>query len=354
MKQHRLAAHLTGVPAMFMAAGCCLTGGVGPARAATPPEVEPRILTQTGLNLGLALHLLQNEVGLVDYNDTTPPKCTKLVSAGSIKTLSVVASSPTQRTSKIDAYFDAACKKPYVEATVKVTVVNSTETATFVETATYLQPNGKPVGTLDITDVFSVTSNIETLRGLGKFTPVGQPAADVGFTCSIPITNNAKAADCKAGVAQTFRSLKKSLASVVPFTLTASSNGAAPGVTLVSSASNLRTGPAGSLSITAPTSKTLAISGGGTAYATTTMTGSEGRFVVFPPEPTQWTFTDTKNNAQFAFHVVSNTTRAARASVTTISPAASLATIVVDESGTGKVTYADGRAAPVKGFLAVD
>ena len=70
--------------------------------------------------------------------------------------------------------------------------------------------------------------------------------------------------------------------------------------------------------------------------------------------PTMWNFTDAAHNAQFGYHVVSNTTRAARATVTAISPTSGLGTIVVDESGTGKVTYSDGRAAAVRGFLAVD
>lgn len=345
---------LTGQTPYLTTMLACLAGGMGQA-AASPPAVEPRIMTQVGLDMALTLNLLQNELGIINYNDTTPPKCTKLASAGSTKTLSVTTISPTQRVSAIDTYFDAACKKPYSHASVMVTVAVGTNTATLVETATYLQPSGKPVGTLAITDVFSIVNKIETLRGLGTFTQAGnQLAADVGFTCSTPAVNTSKVLTCKGGVAQTFRSLNKSLASIVPFTVTASENTGAPSVTLAGTASNLRIGPAGSLSITAPTPGSLGIGGGGTAYATTTLSGGEGRFTLFPPMPTMWTFTDTAHNAQFSYHVVSNTTRAARATVTAISPVSGLATIVVDESGTGKVTYSDGRAAAVRGFLAVD
>jgi hypothetical protein len=331
----------------------CVAGLAGAAAAA--PAEEPRVMTQAGLVQALSLFLLEDESDIIDNFSTTPPACTKLPSAGSIKTLSYTKVSKTEFKSKIDTYFDAACKTPYIEASVTVNISDATETFAIAETATFLQTNGKPLGILSMSDTFSIVDKVETLRGLGTFTPAGgQAKADIGFTCSIPATDTAKTAQCEGGVAQAFKSINLSVASVVPYSLTAANNTDAPSVKFVGTQSNVRTGKAGTLSITAPTPKTLAIGGGGTAYTSTAISGSEAHLTLFPPAPTLWTVTDKKNNARFAYRIVSNTTHAARATVATISPAKGLASITLDRSGTGKVAYADKTSAVVRFFLAAD
>jgi hypothetical protein len=338
-----------------LAAVVVAAGLAWPACAGAAPSEEPRVLTQLGLGQALSLFLLEDETDIIDNFSTTPPACSKLPSAGSIKTLSITQVSKTEFKSKIDTYFDAACKTPYIEATVTVTISEATETFSIAERASLFQTNGKPLGALSMSDTFSEADKIETLRGLGKFAPAGgQPVADLGFTCSIPATDTAKTAECEGGVAQTFKSLNLSVASVVPFSLTASNNTDAPSVKFAGTQSNVRTGKAGTLSITAPTPKTLAIGGGGTEYASTAVSGSEARLTLFPPAPTQWTVTDKKNNARIVYHIVSNTTHAARATVATISPAKSLASIALDRSGTGKVAYSDKTSALIRFFLAAD
>ena len=340
-----------------VAATLCLSGAAAPVLAATPPTIESRILAQAGLDATLTLNLLENQIGIIgNYNKSTPT-CTKLPSAGSVMTISETMTSKTQYKSSIDFYFDTACKKPYVEADVMTTISNTTETFTVDETAHYLRPDGTALGTLKISEVLSVTNKIETLRGLGTFTPTGpQPVADLGYTCSDPTTGNTKTLTCQAGVAQTFSSLGMSLASLVPFTITAASNANSPSVKLAGSTSNLRTGPAGSLSITAPSANTLAIGGGGTAYASTTLAGSEAHITLLPPKPTTTTVTDSNHDAKFSFKVLNNTTRTAHAAITTITPTPvkTLGAIALDESGSGKVTYSDGHNALVSNFLVAD
>lgn len=323
--------------------------------ASAAPAVEPRVMTQLGLDVALNFNLLQNETEIID-NYLSSRACSKLPYGGSINTLSVTKISTTEYKSKIDIYFDSACKMPYVEANATVTTASATDTVSISEVASYRGLDGKPLATLRITDSFSVANQIETLRGLGTFTLVGgQPTADVGFTCSVPTTGNSLTLACQGGVAQTFKLLDLSIANVVPFTITASANTNAPKVTIAGTQSNVQTGPAGSLSITAPTPQTLAISGGGTAYTSTAVSGSQAHYALFPPRPTSWTVTDQTNNAQMTFSILSDQTRAARGVVSTISPAEKLAVITLDKSGSGKVTYSDKTpAAAIRSFLAAN
>lgn len=325
-----------------------------------PPTVEPRIMLQAGLNLMQAFNLVESELDLIENYQTTPPACAVEGYGGSVKTLSVTtvssSSSGSVKRAVMDIYFDKACTKPYLSANATVTLSNSSESFSITETATYFQPNGSTLGTLQASESYHDTGSNVIVSVLGTFTPVGgQPAADVGVVCVGPTSANSKTLKCDTGVAQTFRSLNMSLASVMPVTLTANNpNLSHPSVKIVGTVSNLRTGTAGSLSITQPTSTSLGIGGGGTAYSTTTTSGSEGHFALFPPTPTLWTITDTRHNSKFSFHIVNDTGEAGLASVTSISPPSTLATINVDKSGTGTVKYSDGRSAPIRAWLAAD
>ncbi len=341
-----------GTVAVYACAACLAWTGA----AFAAPSVEARVMTQLGLDVALNLSLLQNEIDIINNNEISPPACAKLPYGGSIETLSVNKLSANKYRSKIDIYFDPACKTPYVEADVTVAITNATKTVSIAETASYRDVNGKALGQLSITDSLSLANKIETLAGLGKFAPAGgQPAADVGFTCSIPTAGNAKTLDCQGGVAQTFKLLDLDIASVVPFSITAAADTDAPKITFAGTESNVQTGPAGSLSITAPAPGTLGIAGGGTAYTSTAMSGSEGHYALFPPQPTSWTVTDTKNGAKFAYRIVSNATRAAHGTVAAIEPAKKLASIALDKSGSGKVNYSDGSpAAVIRSFLAAN
>ncbi len=318
------------------------------------PAVEPRVMTQLGLDVALNFNLLQNETVIIGHFNSSPPACEKLPAGGSVQTLSATMVSKTQYQSQIDIYFDTACTKPYVEAALTVNV--STGSFSISEVASYLGLDGNATGTLSITEHFSVTNHVEILRGLGKFAPVGgQSVADVGFTCNAPTKNNSLTLMCQGGVAQRFPKLALSIASVVPFSITAAKNTASPMVMFTGTASTVQTGPLGSLSITAPTAETLAIGGSGTSYGSTAVSGSESHYAVFPPKPTSWTVTDQGNNAQVAYSILNNTTHAARGIVTNTTTAGKLAVITVDKSGSGKVVYTDkSPAAAIRSYLAAD
>jgi hypothetical protein len=272
-----------------------------------------------------------------------------------VKTLSVTQPATDEYVSKLDAYFDAACKKPYFEADIKVKVNVTSATLSFTETGTYFRPNGKVLGKLTSSNRFSAGTALDTIVSLGKFAPVGgQAVADLGFICGIPASGTSLSINCQSGVAQTFKSLKLSIASLVPFTLTAASNATAPKVTFKGTASDVRTGPEGSLTITAPSQGELGIGGGGTVYTSTALSGSEGKFALFPAAPTSLSVTDTKGEAKFAYTVLNKTTRAADSTVEGITSRKRLATSATDATGTGTVKYSDGTSAAIRGFLAAD
>jgi hypothetical protein len=340
---------------VLMTVAACMVALSSQAAAGATLETEPRVMAQVGLGMALTLGLIENETAIINNFTASPPKCSRLPAAGSIKTLSVTQVSKTEYMSKIETFYAANCSQPYALANVTVSLGTAAQTVGIAETASFLLPNGKLNGTLRISDHLAIVNNIETLRGLGVFSPVGgQPAASVGFTCSIPTTNNALTANCKAGIAQRFTSLDLSVASVVPFLLTAAKNTNAPSVKFKGATSSVQTGKAGSLSITAPSANELAIAGGGTAYTSTSVAGSEASFTLFPPEPTLWTVNDAKNIARFSYRLVSNVTHAARAAVTTVSTGKPLASMTLDWSGSGKVAYADGSSALIRNYLAAN
>lgn len=120
-----------------------------------------------------------------------------------------------------------------------------------------------------------------------------------------------------------------------------------------SSGSAVVSGPLGGLQMTAPTTQTLAISGG-TAYGTATFKGYAGDLVVFVPTPTGWTATDSAHDQQFQIALVDNTTRLLKGSITRISTGATLATFTLDRSGSGTITYSDSSEAAVTNWLPAD
>ncbi len=155
-----------------------------------------------------------------------------------------------------------------------VTINDTSEKLSFTETATYFLADGKELGKFASSNNLQVADKIETVGGRGKFTPFGgQSAAEVGFVCAVPTTGKSLTAVCHSGVAQIFKSLDLSIASVVPFTLTSASNKDGAKVTFKGTQSDVRTGPAGSLTITAPKPGELGIGGGGTVYTSTALSG---------------------------------------------------------------------------------
>jgi hypothetical protein len=155
-------------------------------------------------------------------------------------------------------------------------------------------------------------------------------------------------------VAQIFKSLDLSIASVVPFTLTSASNKDGAKVTFKGTQSDVRTGPAGSLTITAPKPGELGIGGGGTVYTSTALSGFriQVHFVSADADVTERDGFD--RGCKIFLQGIDNASRAASATVEAITKKERLASLTTDETGTGKVKYSDGSSAALRGFLAGD
>ena len=192
---------------------------------------------------------------------------------------------------------------------------------------------------------FAATS---VVHGLGVFTPVGgAPAVRLGLTCSISRTDESTV-PCQGGVAQDFPALGTALGSVTTITLGLGTEATSP-VTFTG-ASVLTAGSVGELTITAPTTTTLAVQGGASA-GTTTASGGAAQFALFPPTPTGWSVVNPTDDLKFTIDVVSNTVRNLTATLTRISTGATLGTATLSQSGTGTISYSDGTSGAVTSWL---
>jgi hypothetical protein len=297
--------------------------------------------------------VLQSQLQVLAHSGSTDGGCVKL-GGGSVKTLSSVKTSPKIIDSTVDIYFDTACQHPYIEAVA--TVTGSADVASVTETATYLGLQGQTLGSLSLSESATDSTKKKSLVliGLGHFTPQnGAPVVDLGLTCTFR-DSKAMTVPCEGGVAQDFPALNLSLASVTPLVLTGTKTGKVTSINFAGKTSDMQTDAAGSLSITTPTASSLGIGGGGTAYGSAVTKGHAARFELFPPTPTHWTIVDKTHDAKFSLQVVSNATRDVKATVTTISSGATLATITADQSGTGSIAYSDGTTAAITSWLLAD
>ena len=124
-------------------------------------------------------------------------------------------------------------------------------------------------------------------------------------------------------------------------------------LSFASPSSSVVSGPLGGLQMTAPTTQTLAITGG-TAYGAAAFKGYAGDLVVFVPTPTGWTATDAGHDQKFEIALGDNTKRIFSGGITQISTGKALSTFTVDRSGTGSVAYSDGSKAAIVNWLPAD
>ena len=108
----------------------------------------------------------------------------------------------------------------------------------------------------------------------------------------------------------------------------------------------LTSGGLGALTLTAPQPLSMVVQGG-TQYGTTSASGGAATFSLFPPTPTGWSVSDPGHDQTFTINVVSNTVRNSVGTITRISTGAVLATVALDQSGSGTITYSDGSVAAV-------
>jgi len=323
--------------------------------AAGSTLVEQRILTQEGLAIALASTVLQSQLEILLNAFATNTNCSVLAgNAGSVKLISSDRVSSTEVKAVVEVYFDTACTKPYI--TANATIDSVADSVNVTETAAYTDVKNEDLGSLAIDEsaFANADGTITGVSGLGQFTPQnGAVTVDLGLECVLP--KNAKTAfPCSGGIAQDFPKLHEALASVTPLTLTPTKTKTGYSVVFAGTKSDMVKGALGDLSITAPTHSSLGIGGQPVRYGTAVTAGSAAAFSLFPPTPTSWTITDTKNDAKFSIAVVSDKTRDSKGTVSTISTGAVLATFAVDQSGTGSITYSDTSKEPITSWLLAD
>jgi hypothetical protein len=335
--------------ASVMAAG--VGAACGQAAAASATDIETRMLAQEGLAIALASNVLQSQLNILDAAEVGSKSCRKLPDVGSIQLTSLTVVSKNVSDADVTVFFDRTCSVPYIEAQAKITSTNKGYLV--AGSAAYLGLKGQSLGTLTLTESATQGAASTVLIGLGQFTPLGgAPTVDLGLECTLP--NSLTGGHCEGGIAQPFPTLNLSLASVTPLTLTFTKTGSVEKVTFSGSGSNRQTGAMGSLSIDEASKTALGISGSGTAYGPAATSGTAANFILFPPTPTHWLINDKAHGAKFSLKVDSNATRNSTGTITDTATAATLATIQVDQSGTGTIAYAGESTVPVTGWLLSD
>jgi uncharacterized protein YjdB len=307
-----------------------------------PVLLAERVLAQQGLAIAMASTVLQSQFEVLFAAAGTNQTC-QVAPDGSSYRKTAGGSTPPM---DVSVYYDGACARPYMQEHVTTFTLNAGLTH-IVAAATYLGPTGTSLGTttFDESADLSLSGNVVTgsIYGLGTFTPVnGAPSVSLGLNCTL--SAQATSLPCQGGIVQNLPAFSKAIGSVTSLTVTPSDQAGGP-VTFVGT-SVLTTGSLDGLTLTAPQPQSLVVQGG-TQFGTTSDGGGEGTFSLFPPTPTGWTVSDTGHDQTFTINVASNTVRNLVGTITRISTGAVLATVALDQSGTGTITYSDGTGAAI-------
>jgi hypothetical protein len=248
----------------------------------------------------------------------------------------------------IDVFYGSTCTRPYIKATASLTAAGGSRNIT--ETGIYVDVSGAPLGTLRLNEVAAEAASGIDVHGTGTFSPHdGAPVVSLGLTCKIPDINPTPPFVCSGGIAQSFPALGLSLASVTPLTLKVTSLPSASdkySVAFTSTHSEVETGAPGSLSVVTPTPTTFGIAGKAKDVASDTTSGRASLFALFPPPPTGWQVTNPADKATFSINLQAGTSQTLVGSVKS-GAGSELAHLTVDQSGTGTISYAGGKTAPV-------
>jgi hypothetical protein len=332
------------------------------AAASSNGLVAERALAQTGLAIALAENVLISQIEIMEASGEQDAPCTASLDG----TVSMQTGSTPTFTLDGDAlypvtlYYGPICAQPYIVAEITGAAQAGTNSGTLTETATYYSPSGAVLGTMALNETVSAQESAsQTLtalqaNGLGIFTPASgaKTPVQLGLYCTIP--TNGGNWPCGGGVAQDFPALKLAIGAVTPLILTPTTDTAGKVISLTFSGSgSVVTGPVGSLTLTNPSSASLAIQGG-TAYTTTTANGGAGALALFPPTPTAWNLSDATHDEKFQISVIDDTTRDLSITISQISTGNTLATGSLDQSGTGSITYSDGSTAAITNWTLAD
>jgi hypothetical protein len=285
-------------------------------------------------------------------NQSSP--CDSLDDVGSFNT----GSTPTVTISAgsfypVNFYYDASCTQPYITDDVTSVTGVGPNTAVFGETATYFGLSGATLGTLTLNVTLSETTEggNTTMQayGLGSFAPAGgHPTVQLGLSCAMG-SSSSSATPCTGAIAQDVPALNMAIGAATSLNLTAGSSGGAS----FTGDSSIFTGSLGGLTLTNPTPSTFVVQGG-TAFGSATASGSAAALAMFPPTPTGWSLADTAHDQNLQITVIDNTTRNSSLTITQISTGKTLATGLVDHSGTGSITYSDGSVAAITSWTVGD
>lgn len=343
-----------------------LTAPIAQAAArsqASATLIEQHILAQQGLSIGLAQITLQSQ-GISFAGFLYPVgECNALSLGGSLKVLRGNFS-PRKIAGRMQIFFDTACKKLYIDETVSF--VPGTDHYRSSATYTLRSTSGAELGSFSLTGTLANISEGLQITGTTTFTPVdGSPPATFAYNC-ITLNNSNSAAragelptpplpppdsgtDCAAGIVQNFPAIGLATASITPVTLHFTLDSA---VTFSqTSAARLMTGPIDSLSIRINPRDRVLVDGPATAYGRDRISGEAAKFNLFPPRPTKWVVKDTEHTAAFSIALTSDRTRTLSGTVGPLNGGTPLATLEVDQSGTGQITYSDGTKAAISSWV---
>jgi hypothetical protein len=315
--------------------------------AASPAAlVAQHVLVQQGLGLALSFSVLQMQLQVVLQATThglgSAKPCTVMVGGGSVQSLPIGADNPT----KSGFYYDNVCTKPYILNDITSFSEAPNHQVEIAGTANYFTLAGAPLGVLTMQQSAQVSAGVEDfLAGVGTFTPAtGAAPIKMGLACTLQAQGQT-AIPCTGGVLQNVPSLALAIGSVTPLTLHVTAFDAP--MTFEGNTAVLTTGAINALTLTAPSHSALNISGG-SVWGTSTQQGGTGTFSLFPALPAGWTIIDTAHDMKFGidFTNAENSTGTVRQ----ISTGTVLATVVVNGSGTGTVTWSDGAVATVTGW----
>jgi hypothetical protein len=325
----------------------------GPAAAASATLIEQRVIAQQGLAIGLATITLKSQFTAFFGVGGTVGTCTSIGGGGSVEPISNNFT-PTGFSGRVKIFFDAACTHVYLDETLSVDLVSASPVLYNLKaTAMVYSKARKKVGTIAIANNKLSTPTASTIKLIGTQTftsaTAGAPKLHMALSCELPSTNSGSVdEDCSVGVAQDFSEIALAAASVTLVSLHIDS---ANKVTFVQKLpAKLYTGTIGALSARVSGAGKVSIGGASTLYGTDSLAGEAAMMVLFPPKPTDWNVTDVGHSAKFSIQLLNNTTRALSGSIATIG-GGTLASIALDQSGTGTITYSDSEAAAVSSWV---
>ncbi|MEP6764992.1 MAG: hypothetical protein ABJB66_11800 [Gemmatimonadaceae bacterium] len=310
--------------------------------------VSQHVLVQQGLGMALSFSVLQAQLQVIGQSVVhgvgSARACSTMPGSGSVQSLPIGVDNST----RTGFYWDQACTKPYILSDITSFAEDVNHQVDVAATAQYFSLTGAPLGTLRMLETAQVTASTnQFISGLGTFTPAtGAPPVNMGISCAVQ-TAGQTIVPCSGGVVQNFASLGIAVGSVTPLTLHLTALDAP--MTFDGNSAVLMTGANNTLTLTAPTHSTLAISGG-TVWGTSSQQGGTGTFSLFPALPAGWSITDSQHDMRFAIDFVNDGTGNSTGTVKQISTGSVLATVVVNGSGTGTATWSDGSAAAITGW----